>query len=112
MLPRAQPSRRVHHTLRQPQPPTALEAGGYSIDDPRTRRALNEQQDVRFATVGPVYEVESESGNTYKVDIEAATCTCPDFEQRQPDNGCKHLRRIDLEIRTGLVPAPDGTFSR
>jgi len=80
MLPRAQPSRRVHHTLRQPQPPTALEAGGYSIDDPRTRRALNEQQDVRFATVGPVYEVESESGNTYKVDIEAATCTCPDFE--------------------------------
>ena len=95
-----------------PQPPTALEAGGYSIDDPRTRRALNEKLDVRFATVGPLYEVESESGATYDVDIESATCTCPDFEQRQPDNGCKHLRRVDLEIRTGLVPAPDGTFSR
>ncbi|SDD86697.1 hypothetical protein SAMN05192552_10616 [Natrinema hispanicum] len=78
----------------------------------RTRCALNEKLDVRFATVGPVYEVESESENTYKVDIEAATCTWPGFEQRQPDDGCKHLRRVDLEIRTGLVPAPDGTFSR
>ncbi|RZV06093.1 hypothetical protein BDK88_4048 [Natrinema hispanicum] len=40
----------------------ALDASGYSIDDPRTRRALNEKLDVRFATVGPIYEVESESG--------------------------------------------------
>jgi len=52
-----------------PQPATALEAGGYSIDGPRTRRALNEKLDVRFATVGPLYEVRSESGNTYDVDI-------------------------------------------
>jgi len=37
-----------------PQPATALEAGGYSINDPRTRRALNEKLDVRFATVGPI----------------------------------------------------------
>jgi len=112
MRPRTQSSRRVHYPLRQPQPSTALEASGYSIDDPRTRRALNEKLDVRFATLGPIYEVESESGATYEVDIEATTCTCPDFEQRQPDDGCKHLRRVDLEIRTGLVPAPDGTFSR
>ena len=68
--------------------------------------------DVRFGTVGPIYELERESGATYEVDIEATTCTCPDFEQRQPDNGCKHLRHVDLEIRTGLVPALDGTFSR
>jgi len=73
------------------QPETALEAGDYSINDPRTRRALNERLDVGFAKLGPLYEVN--------------------FEQRQPDNGCKHLRRVDLEIQTGLVPAPDGTFS-
>ncbi|WP_226007965.1 hypothetical protein [Natrinema salinisoli] len=94
-----------------PAPPTPLEAGGYSIDEPRTRRALNEDMDVRFAMVGSLYEVVSDSGNTYEVDSESETCTCPDFEQRQPDDGCKHLRRVDLEIRTGLVPAPDGTFS-
>ncbi len=67
--------------------------------------------DVRFATAGARYEVVSESEHTYEVDIEKETCSCPDFEQRQPDDGCKHLRRLDLEIRTGLVPAPDGTFS-
>ncbi|WP_226483184.1 SWIM zinc finger family protein [Natrinema amylolyticum] len=94
-----------------PVPSTPLEDGGYSVDDPRTRRALSEGMDVRFATLGARYEVVSVSGNTYEVDIEGETCTCPDFEYRQPDDGCKHLRRVDLEIRTGLVPAPDGTFS-
>ncbi len=97
---------------KHPRPPTTLEAGGYSIDDSRTRRALSEEMDVRFIEPGPVYDVLSESGATYLVDVEEETCTCPDFENRQPDGGCKHLRRVDLEIRTGLVPAPDGTFLR
>lgn len=68
--------------------------------------------DVRFAEEGSTYEVVSESGNTYTVDIEAETCTCPDYNQCQPTDGCKHLRRVDLEIRTGIAPAPDGTFNR
>ncbi|MCU4744617.1 ArdC-like ssDNA-binding domain-containing protein [Natronoglomus mannanivorans] len=91
---------------------SSLEVGSYSIDEPRTRRALTENMDVHFTRPGPIYEVVSESENTYKVDVEAETCTCSDFEQRQPDGGCKHLRRVDLEIRTGLVPAPDGIFVR
>ncbi|QCS44992.1 SWIM zinc finger family protein [Natrinema versiforme] len=95
-----------------PAPPTPLEEGGYSINDPRTRRALSEDMDVHFATAGALYEIVSESGHTYEVDIEKETCSCPDFEQRQLESGCKHLRRVDLEIRTGLVPAPDGTFVR
>ena len=95
-----------------PNPPTPLEAGGYSIEDPRTRRALSEEMDVRFARVGSTYEVVSENRNTYTVDIEEETCTCPDYEQRQPTDGCKHPRRVDLEIRTGITPAPDGTFNR
>jgi hypothetical protein len=96
----------------EPQPPTALEAGGYSIDEPRTRRALTEDIDVRFGRQGSTYEVFSQSGSTYLVDVEEEMCTCPDYEKRQPTGGCKHLRRVDLEIRTGLVPAPDGTFVR
>jgi hypothetical protein len=96
----------------EPQPPTALEAGGYSIDEPRTRRALTEDMEVQFVQRGPAYDVLSESGSTYVVNVEKKTCTCPDFERRQPDGGCKHLRRVDLEIRTGLIPTPDGTFLR
>ncbi|QRV17451.1 hypothetical protein JMJ58_21080 (plasmid) [Haloterrigena salifodinae] len=95
-----------------PDPPTPLEAGGYSIGEPRTRRALSEEMDVQFAEEGSIYEVVSESGNTYTVDLEAETCTCPDYEQRQPTDGCKHLRRVDLEIRTGITPTPEGTFNR
>lgn len=92
--------------------PHPLSDGGYSIDDPRTRRALSEDMDVRFGTQGPVYAVESERGTTYEVDIDAETCTCPDWTERTPEGGCKHLRRVDLEIRTGVVPQPDGTFVR
>lgn len=84
--------------------------GGYSIDDPRTRRALSEDMTVHFADRGSTYVVESESGTTYEVDIETETCTCPDHRKR--DVTCKHIRRVDLEIRTGATPQPDGTFRR
>ena len=87
---------------------TPLEDSGYSIADPRTRRALTEEMDVRFGERGPVYEVHSQSGNTYETDIQAETCTCPDYQRREAV--CKHLRRVELEIRAGTVPGPDGTF--
>jgi predicted nucleic acid-binding Zn finger protein len=64
--------------------------------DPRTERALTEQMTVRscgrFA-----YEVYSESGNTYFVHLGAEACTCPDWQQRHPEKGCKHLCRVRLE---------------
>lgn len=91
-------------------PPAPLFDAGYSIEEPRTRRALTENMVVRYAETDSLYLVESESGNLYDVDIQRATCTCPD-EQRRGQR-CKHLRRVDLEIRTGLVPSPDGTFVR
>ena len=83
---------------------------GYSVEDPRTRRALTEDMTVHFGRCGPTYQVESESGKTYSVDVVAETCTCPDHTQR--DVFCKHLRRVDLAIRAGVVPGPDGTFVR
>lgn len=60
----------------EPQPATPLKAGGYSIDEPRTRRALTKAIDVHFAQPGPLYEVVSESESTYKVDVDEKTCTC------------------------------------
>jgi len=90
--------------------PSPVLEGGYSVDDPRTRRALSEDMTVRFVEKGPRYAVYSESGRTYAVDAEAETCNCPDYEKR--DVFCKHLRRVDIEIRTGVAPGPDGTFVR
>ena len=46
--------------------------------------------------------------DSYEVDVASETCTCPDFSKRDPSGGCKHLRRTDLEIRSGNVPRPDG----
>lgn len=92
------------------EPPNPVADGGYSIDDPRTRRALTEEMDIRFGARGSIYEVRSSSGNTYEVDVAAKTCTCPDHAKREIE--CKHFRRVDLEIRAGKIPQPDGTFVR
>ncbi|WP_226043209.1 hypothetical protein [Natrinema sp. DC36] len=76
--------------------------------EPRTKRARNEEMDVSLLQKGGIYEVQSESGNIYEVDIASKTCTCPDFTKQNPSGGCKHVRRADLEIRSGNVPRPDG----
>jgi len=51
---------------------------------------------------------QSASVNRYEVDIIDESCTCPDWQQRSPEGGCKHLRRVDHEIKRGRVPRPDG----
>lgn len=84
--------------------------GGYSVEDPRTRRALTEDMTVCFAACGGHYRVVTASGTTYRVDVQAGRCSCPDHTRRGVV--CKHQRRVDLEIRAGLVPGPDGTFRR
>lgn len=79
-------------------PDTETEA----LDD-RTRRARTEQMRVR-ALGGGVYEVDSESGNTYRVDVPGSRCTCPDHMYRRVT--CKHLRRVAQSIAEGRVPPP------
>lgn len=74
----------------------------------RTRRAIQEEMDVSLLEKGGCYEVHSSSGNVYEVDVIAKTCTCLDWQRREPEGGCKHLRRVDQEIKDGCVPRPDG----
>jgi hypothetical protein len=74
---------------------------------PRTRRARNEAMAVNLRRSGGIYTVQSESGNTYRVDITRMECSCPDQQQCGTDR-CKHLRRVDMEIRNRTVPTPDG----
>jgi hypothetical protein len=53
---------------------------------------------------GGIYEVDSDSGNTYSVDLVDGRCSCPDHQMR--GERCKHIRRVALEITGGRVPAP------
>lgn len=76
--------------------------------DHRTRRAREEQMDVSLVQKGGIYEVRSASDNNYEVDVGMGTCSCLDWQKREPDGGCKHTRRVDMEIKAGDVPRPDG----
>lgn len=62
--------------------------------DKRDRRALAERLTV--IEHGPdIYQVYSEEGTEYLVDIRTPSCTCPDFMYREAD--CKHIRRARIE---------------
>jgi hypothetical protein len=76
--------------------------------EPRTRRAVDEEMAVSLLEKGGRYEIQSASGNRYEVDVVGESCTCPDWDQRTPEGGCKHMRRVDHEIKQGRVPRPDG----
>jgi len=78
--------------------------------EPRTKRAVAEAMDVSLLSKGGRYEVQSASGNRYEVDVIDESCTCPDWQQRSPEGGCKHLRRDDHEIKRGVCPAQMADF--
>lgn len=78
-----------------------------SAVDSRTKRAREEEMEVSLRQAGGIYTVYSESENTYRVDITRNECTCPD-QQKPETERCKHLRRVDIEIRNRTVPTPDG----
>ena len=42
------------------------------------------------------YEVHSQSGSTYEIDLQTGACTCPDCEQRGDRYVCKYAIRASL----------------
>ena len=63
---------------------------------------------VALLKQGGRYEVEGVSGQTYRVDISDQSWSYPDSRKRDPAGGCKHVRRVDLELEQGTIPRPDG----
>jgi len=45
-----------------------------------------------------LFEVTTESGSAYTVDLREPACTCPDFEYRESVSECKHIRRVRIEV--------------
>lgn len=85
------------------QPPAGL--------DDRDVRALTEYLTVlddvgRVRGADDLFLVVSESGSEYLVDRRTERCGCPDAEHRDPDGGCKHVRRV--AFATGARPVPAG----
>lgn len=69
-------------------------------------------RDVRAATeymyvvpFGPaMYEVYSEAGEAYRVDLRLGGCTCPDAQYRGEDVTCKHERRVLMALGEREIP--------
>lgn len=74
--------------------------------EPRTERALREGILVTRAPADDRYFVYGESGKKYIVNAATGECSCPDYQRREPEGGCKHVRRTRLE--TGRTAVPDG----
>lgn len=85
----------------------------YRIDglDARSMRARTEPMDVALVSIGR-YAVTTRTGQEYLVDVLDRDCTCPDWQSHEPSGGCKHMRRVNLEILAGRVPRPDGRLPR
>jgi predicted nucleic acid-binding Zn finger protein len=88
------------------------DADNESIDlEPRTRRALEEPLTVLTTDLKPVDEdedtsivtVTSHSGSEYTVDVREGRCTCPDQKHREPEGGCKHIRRAGIALENRPV---------
>jgi hypothetical protein len=82
---------------------TAAESTRSPDRDGRAARALTEEMTVRSLSDGR--RVVETDGGTYVVDLDAASCTCPDHAIRGAR--CKHLRRVALSATDGSVPGPD-----
>jgi hypothetical protein len=78
--------------------------------DPRTRRACEGCMVVVLhgdaSGIFDVYSATDGHNEIYTVDLRAETCECGDYEHRQPESGCKHIRRVKLGL--GIMPLPAG----
>jgi hypothetical protein len=66
-----------------------------SIESGRFERAVTEAMTVE-RVADRFYEIHSQSGNTYEIDLQTSACTCPDCQQRGDQYVCKHAIRASL----------------
>ena len=76
----------------------------------RTRRACEEAMVVvPHGGESEMFDVYSETGSKYTVDLRDGVCECGDFIHREPQGGCKHQRRVRIEL--GIDDVPHGLRS-
>lgn len=81
-------------------------------DERRSVRARTENMVVVPHTDGEgvcvgMYEVRSESGSQYTVDLDRERgCTCPDAQYNAEGERCKHRKRVAMTVTETDCPAP------
>lgn len=65
--------------------------------EPRTIRAATEHMTV-IEEADALFEVTTQSGRAYMVDLREPACECPDFNYRDEVSECKHIRRVRMEV--------------
>ena len=65
--------------------------------EPRTIRAATDIMTV-IEEADALFSVTTQSGSEYTVDLREGVCSCPDYRNREPEGGCKHLRRTRIEV--------------
>ena len=88
---------------------STYESDDHESIDNRTVRALTEYLTVlpdygRARGADGLYMVVSESGEEYLVDGVTGACRCPDAEHRDPEGGCKHVRRVAFATGEEAIP--------
>jgi len=79
--------------------------------DDRTERALTEPLSAVSVDGTPlegdetIVSIESHSGESYDVDVREGRCSCPDMRHREPEGGCKHVRRARVALGRDTVDA-------
>jgi len=79
--------------------------------DDRTERALTEPLSAVSVDGTPlegdetIVSVVSHSGESYDVDVREGRCSCPDARHREPEGGCKHVRRARVALGRETVDA-------
>jgi hypothetical protein len=78
-----------------------------SIESGRFARAVTEAMTVE-RVADRFYEIHSQSGSTYEIDLQTGACTCPDCQQRGDQYVCKHTVRASLVeiIAEGVTTRP------
>ena len=74
---------------------TTSGASAPTIESGRFARAVTEAMTVE-RVAERFYEIHSQSGSTYEIDLQTGACTCPDCERRGDRFVCKHAIRASL----------------
>lgn len=67
------------------------------VDQDRLSRARNQDISIQVELTSDEYVVRGTRGIPYEVDLREPSCTCPDWEKREPEGGCKHILAVKIE---------------